>query len=376
MATTKTPVMGLNKPARGDFNWDVPLNENWDKLDKLGAGQLPLLSWIDVDYVLTGDAALGWAPQGSTLDGNTYTSLWTFMKAAYDRGTAKNEEHYGKTYSVRTDATTGLRFVTEAVYNQAFNDMGESLGHVVDTAGGAKKIILRKSWRTYDVPRDYGGYVGQVVDEQLPNIKGTIAGLLDPSKSTNGAFKVKDNDPNSSFGGDGSWNNSWRADFNASLVSSAYKDGAKVIPQSKYVLRYYKVGNTIVNQDQIDLGNLTKEIQALQTNKANTNLGNVDATGKANSILWGMPNYAAGISATLPYTAPKAGLLYLSLTTGEDSTKRYIQVNGRDIGFVMGRSSRSGGDSNCYIPLTKGDVVTNVNSCGVDRCIFYPFKGA
>ena len=37
MASTYTTKLGLAKPAHGDINWHIPINENWDKLDsKLG----------------------------------------------------------------------------------------------------------------------------------------------------------------------------------------------------------------------------------------------------------------------------------------------------------------------------------------------------
>lgn len=382
----KTPTLGLNKPEKGDFDWDLPLNENWDILDRVGGAQLPLLATIDLDYKLSGDAAIGWALAGSTLSGNTYTSLWSAMKAAYDRSTAANETHYNKTYSVRTDAVTGWRFVTVDVYSNASSALGDSLGHVLDT--NAKTIRLRGSWFSYDLPTQDTRYIGNIWDETLPNVKGEfyvsnvtqdVNGQQAGASKTKGMFKFTQSGGTAGA----AWNPAGGIfTLNASTLNtsgsgvSPYKDTAWVRPQSKSLLRYYKVGNTITNVENIDVGNVLKELQALSVNSANVSLSNINATGKANTILWGLPNYAAGISATLPYTAPKAGLLYLALTTGEDSTKRYIQVNGRDIGFVMGRSSRSGGDSNCYIPLTKGDVVTNVNSCIVDRCIFYPFKGA
>lgn len=169
----KTPTLRLNKPKRGDFNWDLPLNENWDILDRVGGAQLPLLATIELDYRLSGDAAIGWALAGSTLSGNTYTSLWTAMKKAYDRSTAADEEHYGKTYSVRTDAVTGWRFVTADVYDLAYSAIGESLGHVLDTS--AKTIRLNKSWASYILP-DIGN-VGRVLDETLPNVKGSLSSV-------------------------------------------------------------------------------------------------------------------------------------------------------------------------------------------------------
>lgn len=33
MASTYTTKLGLAKPAHGDVNWHIPINENWDKID-------------------------------------------------------------------------------------------------------------------------------------------------------------------------------------------------------------------------------------------------------------------------------------------------------------------------------------------------------
>ncbi len=33
MANTYTPKLNLAKPAHGDVNWHIPVNENWDKID-------------------------------------------------------------------------------------------------------------------------------------------------------------------------------------------------------------------------------------------------------------------------------------------------------------------------------------------------------
>lgn len=266
----KTPTLGLNKPEKGDFDWDLPLNENWDILDRVGGAQLPLLATIDLDYKLSGDAAIGWALAGSTLSGNTYTSLWAAMKAAYDRSTAANEEHYGKTYSVRTDTVTGWRFVTNDVYNSVTNAIGESLGHVLDT--NAKTIRLRTSWQSYDLPLQDTRYMGRVLDETLPNVKGEfyvsnvtqdVNGQQAGASKTKGMFKFTQ-----SGGTTGAaWNPAGGiftlngSTFNTSCTDkSPYKDKAWVRPQSKNLLRYYKVGNTITNVENIDVGTILSSI--------------------------------------------------------------------------------------------------------------------
>lgn len=266
----KTPTLGLNKPEKGDFDWDLPLNENWDILDRVGGAQLPLLATIDLDYKLSGDAAIGWALAGSTLSGNTYTSLWSAMKAAYDRSTAANETHYNKTYSVRTDAVTGWRFVTNDVYNSASSAIGESLGHVLDT--NAKTIRLRTSWQSYDLPLHDTRFPGRVLDETLPNVKGEFYvsnvtqdfnGQQAGASKTKGMFKFTQ-----TGGTTGAvWNPAGGIfTLNASTLNtssmgkSPYRDNARVCPQSKNLLRYYKVGNTITNVENIDVGTILDSI--------------------------------------------------------------------------------------------------------------------
>lgn len=266
----KTPTLGLNKPEKGDFDWDLPLNENWDILDRVGGAQLPLLATIDLDYKLSGDAAIGWALAGSTLRGNTYTSLWNAMKAAYDRSTAANEEHYSKTYSVRIDAVTGWRFVTNDVYNGALSAICESLGHVLDT--NAKTIRLRNSWRSYDLPFHDTRYTGRVLDETLPNVKGEfyVSNVTqDFNGQQAGASKTKGMFKFTQTGGTtgAAWNPAGGIfTLNASTLNtsgmgkSPYKDNAWVRPQSKNLLRYYKVGNTITNVENIDVGTILDSI--------------------------------------------------------------------------------------------------------------------
>ena len=264
----KTPTLGLNKPEKGDFDWDLPLNENWDILDRVGGAQLPLLAIIDLDYKLSGDAAIGWALAGSTLSGNTYTSLWSAMKAAYDRSVAANETHYNKTYSVRTDAVTGWRFVTNDVYNSASSAIGESLGHVLDT--NAKTIRLRTSWQSYDLPTHDTRFPGRVLDETLPNVKGEFASIGNTRGVVNSATEAFYITANfrGQYGGGGGRAGGEESNilFNASRSNhsyfgvSPYRDNARVRPQSKNLLRYYKVGNTITNVENIDVGTILDSI--------------------------------------------------------------------------------------------------------------------
>lgn len=376
----KTPTLGLNKPEKGDFDWDLPLNENWDILDRVGGAQLPLLATIDLDYKLSGDAAIGWALAGSTLSGNTYTSLWDAMKAAYDRSTAANETHYNKTYSVKTDAVTGWRFVTTDVYDSASSAIGESLGHVLDT--DAKTIRLRTSWQSYDLPLHDTRFIGRVLDETLPNIRGELASIGNTRGNVNSSTEAIY--ITAKFIGQygGGWGRAEGEEsnilFNANRSNHAYsgvspyKDNTWVRPQSKNLLRYYKVGNTITNVENINVGNVLKELQALSVNFANVSLSNVNATGKANTVDWNKPNYKAGVAMTSPYTTPRAGFIIgvhnLSVNGLRSLTINSVEIYNTQSGaeYLNGKSAGF-----CY-PVAKDDIVSWTN---FNKMTFYPNKG-
>lgn len=266
----QTATLKLNKPAKGTFDWDVPLNENWDKLDCLGAGQMPLLGQLIVDRKLTGAEATGWALQGSVLDGNVYKSVYSILSAARGRAVKENRTIKGATYTTYRDATTQLVFVDQSVYNDAFNALGDSIGYVINTSN--KQIVLPKR-ETF--LRATVGKANYMDDESLPNIKGVSSGFESEQKEdkTDGAiktFQVK-----TGWAGGGASRPYMGIDFNASRSSSTYKDGALVRPRHTTVYIYYRVGNTIVNQEQIDVGNLTNQVNNLNTNKANKDFSNV-----------------------------------------------------------------------------------------------------
>ena len=107
----------------------------------------------------------------------------------------------------------------------------------IATYGQCAKFAVNTASNTFKVPtiKD-GSYITQALSESelgksyhesLPNITGTLGASWPSDKSNTGAFKNEGNDPNSSMGGDSAWNNSGWASFDASRVSSTYRDGAK-----------------------------------------------------------------------------------------------------------------------------------------------------
>ena len=372
---TQTDVLKLNKPDKGYFDWDVPLNENWDKLDQLGAGQLPLMTPLDLTYKLSGAALLGWGLAGDFVDANIYTSLWDLCWAARQRaGEPTNSKVvYGKTFYLSRDSVTGLYFTTEDSYNRGVTEIGSSLGMICEYDAAADKKTLRlplDAWLRKPIT-DYNqadaalSLPGYNVDESLPNIRGQFYGEQNALTGGTGAF-YNGNNP---YGGRASGNLNNLMRFDASRSNSTYKDNAWVQPRAHASYRYYKIGNTIQNQGMIDVGELTSAVSELETEVSRINtVMDTKLTSKLGLIKWNSPT-----RVSLAYTASYPGLLWVALNTGEDNTQRFLRVNNVEAAFVMGRYSRSGGDSNAYLFLSPGDVVTNPNGANIIRCVYWPF---
>ena len=278
----QTPTLGLNKPPKGYFDWDVPLNENWDKLDVLGAGQLPLLSTIWVDHKLEGAEATGWALQGSVLDGEIYTSAWDKLKEAQGRATSQSIDVYGTQYTFKRDPQTGWCFVTQAEYDKAYSGWADSLGFVLDETAGKKLFTLPKRENFLKASSAGGSIFGA---ETLPDPKGEVyaydfQGQYSQANKFGSLSVANVNKAQGraiSGGTSASGTTQALIKFSANSATPVYQDGAAVRPTHSTCLVYYKVGNTVVSKDQIDVGNLLTKVAGLETNKLDKNFSNAEA---------------------------------------------------------------------------------------------------
>lgn len=372
---TQTDILKLNKPDKGYFDWDVPLNENWDKLDFLGAGQLPLLYRLESERILEGAEATGWALQGSVLDGDTYPTLWTLLKTAKDRAASKTLEIKEITYTVAQDEVTGMVFVDQANYDKGWANLKDSLGFIVSFADEVKSITLPKR-AVYD-RADVEG-LNRFGVESLPNITGATSLITSANDMFDyGAFYKDSVNKKAGIFGSSSGTNSVNA-FDASRSSSTYQDGASVQPDHHVVYAYYKVGNTIVADESIDLGNVLTQLAAMQTQlagKADKDLSNTEPSQEfLDSVASGA---SADVSAAITinatsYTAPAPGIIVKN-NTHADHAKNWFNVNDVQIyNFSMTGSYANGIMTPFSFPVNKGDVCTsNTNFLN-----FYPFVGA
>lgn len=372
---TQTDILKLNKPDKGYFDWDVPLNENWDKLDFLGAGQLPLLYRLESERILEGADATGWALQGSVLDGDTYPTLWTLLKTAKDRAASKTLEIKEITYTVAQDEVTGMVFVDQANYDKGWANLKDSLGFIVSFVDEVKSITLPKR-AVYDRV-DVEGLNGFGA-ESLPNITGATSLITSVNDMFDyGAFYKDSVNKKAGIYGQARGTDSVNA-FDASRSSSTYQDGASVQPDHHVVYAYYKVGNTIVADESIDLGNVLTQLAALQTQlagKADKDLSNTNPSQEfLDSVASGA---SADVSAAITinatsYTAPAPGII-VNNNTRADHAKNWFKVNNVQIyNFSMTGSYANGTMTSFSFPVNKGDVCTsNTNFLN-----FYPFVGA
>lgn len=380
---TQTDILKLNKPDKGYFDWDVPLNENWDKLDVLGAGQLPLLSLLEVRHKLSGADLIGWSLQGSELDGDVYTSVWDLVYAAKQRAsTQKSKQIREITYYYAQDEVTGMVFVDSENYNKGLSNLGDSLGYICTYVDGVKYIKLPEDRSFNGAILSGDGIPGEFEDESLPNIRGEFRGTNawngnGPVIQT-GALYHKGNLSRVN-GSQQSGYNTYSLNLDASRSSSTYQDGAPVKPRTHKTYRYYKVGNTVVNSGQIDMGNVLGTLASLETSKAGTDLLNVTAVGKARSISWGMPDYSAGVDVTSEFiadnwwTSTKKG--YYIIATGDQS---YFEIRTNSSGalIIAGSGPTPYILSNSFFIADVGEKFYVTKKSGnYTRAVYYPFKG-
>lgn len=109
-------------------------------------------------------------------------------------------------------------------------------------------------------------------------------------------------------------------------------------------------------------------------NKADLDLQNVNATGKASTVVWGMPDYSNASAVTFAsaspfWTAPKDGFIYV-WTTNSSGQAAIFAINNQNVFY----DDRAAGAMGTTIPICKGDVVTKKDY--ITQATFFPCKAA
>ena len=132
----------------------------------------------------------------------------------------------------------------------------------------------------------------------------------------------------------------------------------------------YLSGVTSAVQTQLD----GKQAKGSYANTDLSNVTNVSSVFKENSAGWSMPDYSAGITGTLPFTAPKYGKISVNLSSlAENDTILYI--NGVSVGSVGNGNSASGIFVIQQFDVSGGDVVTASGGYKAHSYNYFPCKG-
>lgn len=229
--------------------------------------QLPLLTfdWFDHE---PNDGSWLCANDWSWNDGSMYVSAYNMLADQYTNGTQKSETIGSYTIQY-TEGTNGMKIVSSAnsgTVEDIYDESGVAWYYVLDTVNTQFKL-----------PRTKYGFVGlrdevgKYVPESLPNIKGKFSSYDTNPASVDGCIEI-----GSAVGGN---LNTVTPQFtvkqiNASLSSSTYQDNAPVQQRATQMYLYFYVGNTIRNQTEVDVGEIT---EALARKWDSSNMQVVDA---------------------------------------------------------------------------------------------------
>lgn len=273
-----------------------------------GAGAVMFDTKI-ADHILQGEEALGWALQGTYVSGALYPDF------------------YNKCLEEKNNATATEATLADSALTMFVNSNGHQFYNISD------KSIVDGFYNTFGIADFYGvdeenervflprnKYFQQLTDDVSRVNEFVEAGLPDhlhyigkwSGEKAGGGFT--DNGPQN-YGLGGSISSSL-----ASISNSIYGNSNTVQPPSSLKLLYYCVGNTVVNDAEIDAGALVAQIET----KANIFLDNVLPTQefKTQSVSWSMPSgryidLTLGASGST-YTAPANGWFYLNKVAGSD----------------------------------------------------------
>ena len=261
-------------------NFSLPMGEIYGMIaqNKTSDG----FSLFDIkltDRILSGDEAIGWALQGALIT-MTYPDAVNKIKELYADGTDTTFR------GISCKKTTDGRYIADISQKTAIDNL-------FNTTGIADFYILDNTNNQFYLPRNK--YFMQLTDSTtllnnyneagLPNITGYVNGTVEEKNTYSGCFY---NNGTNGSGANGGYTDQ-SLGFDASRSNAVYGNSDTVQPPSSSKLLYYKVGNTIVNESTIDIGNVLSDLQL----KADVDLSNStpNESFKVSCMNWTMPDY-------------------------------------------------------------------------------------
>ena len=235
------------------------------KYDKKDGGNLPLFTAMIFDHVLSGDEAVGWALQGSAVT-SVYPEALAKIKQLFEDGA---DTVYRE---VECKRSVDGRYIADISQKDKVDELFALTGvadfYVLDSVNNC--FYLPKNKRFYQFTDDTSA-VNEYKEAGLPNITGEISVGTDGT-SYDGVFGQKYYSNRNYAAGA---NSGKGLTFDASASNPIYGNSDTVQPISSLKLLYYKVGDVIVNESEIDVSNVLSELNLLEAQKADISLSNL-----------------------------------------------------------------------------------------------------
>lgn len=293
-------------------------------------------------------------------------------------GILVDESHYG--FKSIDEIYNGFEFleILKFPYTKAKNghriadiSQKEAVDNLFSTTGIADFYILDSTNNQFYLPRSRWfaqftpdtNLVNTFNEAGLPNISAEFNGIKESNtgcvaKASGATSELTDN--GSMNGGSSGTTKYCTYTFDASKSNLTYGNSETVQPASSNKLLYYKVGNTIVNESTIDVGNVLSELQlkADKTElplKANKDFSNVDAYSIQQLLI---PDYSSGITITNGHTCGYP--CYLRVTGAHEGATHTVNINGVKIGESNAElwGIKAFNHMNVFAYCDKGDVIT------------------
>lgn len=211
-----------------------------------------------------------------TVDTSSGTLTWENERSR--TGTATRKVDLDTSYNINISSSTETVGSTEITFYRSIDghkivlaDQEDNVSAIYRATGVAWYYILDAENKRFKLPRTKHAFtglhnsVGGYVEAGLPNIKGSLSGVRVGSWKAEGAFEETEHTSTTS---QTMTNHLNQADvtikLNASKSSKVYGNSDTVQPPSTQMYLYFYVGNTVINQTEVDVGAITERLNGKQ----------------------------------------------------------------------------------------------------------------
>lgn len=184
------------------------------------------------------------------------------LDTSYNINISSSTENVGSTEITFYRSADGHKIVLadqESKVSDIYRDTGVAWYYILDTTN--KLFKLPRTKYSFTGLRDS---VGNFVEAGLPNITGSFqnATLTIGTATTSGALYQLEEAVN--YGSHGQEGSNRGIGLDASLSSEVYGKSDTVQPPSTQMYLYFYVGNTVINQTEVDVGAVTEQLNGKQ----------------------------------------------------------------------------------------------------------------